>query len=467
MKTIADQIRDLEATRAAKAARAQEVLHKSMEESRSTDEAEAQEFDTLEAEIKQIDADLVRLRKAEQFAVQRGRPVVAPATGEDPAASASHQRGVGAPMILRKTTDAEDKFEGQSFTRMVIARALSHMDGMGRPAWAYAAERWGKTHPQLVEVMKAGVAGGGSGSGEWGAELVQADSRYTGDFITYLYAKTLFDTLPLKEVPEDVVIKGQDGAATANWVGESKGIPVSKPDYSTVSLSPLKVAAIAVVSNDLIRRSSPAAEALVRDALVQASAQEVDSTFFSASAASAGVSPAGILNGIAGHNSHGNTIDDVVADIKQLYDYFITANYSDSDRLAIITTPSLGKALSLMRTSLGVPAFPEVASGRLLGDPLYTGGNVSSGNVIVASLENIWRIGNLGIQVSISNVATIEQDGAPQGASDTPTAASATLMSMFQTESTAIKVVRPINFQLRRASAVALIDNAAYGTGTT
>lgn len=466
MKTIAEQIRDLEATRAAKAARAQEVLQKSMDEGRSTDQSEQEEFDTLDSEIKQIDGDLVRLKKAEQFAIQKGRTVVGPSAGEDGSAGASMQRASG-PTIMVKKQDADDKFEGQSFTRMVIAKALSKMDGGDRPAWAYAADRWGKTNPRLVEVMKAGVAGGGTGSGEWGAELVQADSRYTGDFITYLYAKTLFDRLPLKEVPEDVVIKGQDGAATANWVGESKGIPVSKPDYSTVSLSPLKVAAIAVVSNELLRRSSPAAEALVRDALVNASAQKVDSTFFSTSAASAGVSPAGILNGIAGHNSHGNTVDDVIADIKQLYDYFIAANYSETDRLAVITTPSLGKALSLMRTSLGVPAFPEVMGGTLLGDPLYTGGNVSSGNLIVASLENIWRIGNLGIQVSISNVATIEQDGAPQGASDTPTAASATLMSMFQTESTAFKVVRPINFQLRRSSAVALIDNAAYGTGTT
>lgn len=461
MKTYAEQLRDLAATRATKVAQMQGILQPSLDEGRSMNDDEAADYAALGAEIKNLDASTRAVQDMVNLLGQ-ATPVEPKAT---PAAAAASRAPASAAVIIQREPD--DKFEGQAFTRMVIAKALAHMDGAGRPAWAYAAERWGKTNPTLVEVLKAGVTGGGTDSGEWGAELVQADTRYTGDFITYLYAKTLFDQLPLKEVPEDVVIKGQDGAATANWVGESKAIPVSKPDYSTVSLTPLKVAAIAVISNDLIRRSSPAAEMLVRDALVKASAQKVDSTFFSASAASAGVSPAGILNGIAGHNSHGSTVDGVIADVKQLWDIFLAANYSEDDRLAFITTPSLGKAISLMRTSLGVPAFGEMTGGRLLGDPIYTGGNVTAGHFMLASLENIWRIGDLGVQVSVSNVATIEQDSAPQGASDTPTAASATLMSMFQTESTAIKVVRPINFQLRRASAVALIDNAAYGATDT
>jgi hypothetical protein len=38
---------------------------------------------------------------------------------------------------------------------------------------------------------------------------------------------------------------------------------------------------------------------------------------------------------------------------------------------------------------------------------------------------------------------------------------------MFQAESTAIKVVRSMNFAKRRASAVAYIDDAAYGGSST
>ena len=129
------------------------------------------------------------------------------------------------------------------------------------------------------------VAGHGAGSGEAGAELVQADARFTGDFISYLYAQTVYNRLGLREVPANVTIKGQDGAATGYWVGESKGIPASKADFSTVSLTPLKVAALAVASMELLRDSTPAAEQLIRDALVAAAAQRIDATFVSATAA--------------------------------------------------------------------------------------------------------------------------------------------------------------------------------------
>jgi hypothetical protein len=61
----------------------------------------------------------------------------------------------------------------------------------------------------------------------------------------------------------------------------------------------------------------------------------------------------------------------------------------------------------------------------------------------------------------------IEQSDAPSGATDTPVAASTKFTSMFQAESTAIKVVRSMNFQKRRSNAVAYIGNAAYGGATS
>lgn len=468
MKTIAEQIRDLEATRAAKAARMTEVVQKSMEDGRSTDQAEQEEFDTLDSEIKQIDGDLVRLKRLESLAVQKGRTVEAPAAGADPARAGSEQRGAGPTIMVRNHSDAEEKFKGQNYTRMVIAKALAHLEGIGGRAPAdIAAQRWGKTNPTLVQVIKAGVAGGGSGSGEWAAELVSADNRYTGDFIEYLYGRTLFDQLPLRQVPANVAIKGQDGAATGYWVGESKGIPVTTADFSTVSLTPLKVGAIAVISNELMRDSSPSAEMLVRDALVQASAQRVDSTFFSTTAASAGVSPAGILNGVAGHNSHGPSIEGLIADFKQLTAIF--QSYKNASDLALVTTPDLAVAIGLMQTALGQFQFPGMTQtgGTLLGRTVWTGDNVPASAFIMLKPSDIWRIGDSGVQVSISNVATIEQDSAPQGESDTPVAASATLMSMYQTESTAIKVVRSVNFAKRRSHAVQYIDNADYGATDT
>jgi hypothetical protein len=64
-KSFADQIAGWEQTRAAKAARQEAIQEKATADGRGKDEAEKEEFDTLDGEIKGIDAELVDLRKLE------------------------------------------------------------------------------------------------------------------------------------------------------------------------------------------------------------------------------------------------------------------------------------------------------------------------------------------------------------------------------------------------------------------
>lgn len=457
MKTIQDQIKDLEATRAAKAAEMANIAQKAADEGRSMDESEVETFDTLDQEVKAIDADLIRCKRVAQLQSQ-ATPVAPKVKDTTPDKTATQLRGAPAIVVNR---EAEDKFKGQSFTRIAIAKTLAHIHNTS--AVAIAQKRWGKTNPLLVEVIKAAVAGGGSDSGEWGAELVTADGRYTGDFIEFLYSKTVFDQLGFREVPANVTIKGQDGQGTGYWVAQSKGIPVTALDFFNVNLSPLKVAALAVASNELLEDSSPAAESLIRDALVNASSQRIDTTLFSTAAASAGASPAGLLNGLTPIAATGLDADSVRDGIRALYAPFLTAkNASD---LVLVMNPARAKAIGLMVNALGQTEFPGLGAqgGVLLGDRVVTGDNVNEAHVILLKPSDIYRIGDTGVQVSISRDATIEQDNAPAGASDTPVDMAAPRVSMFQTESTAIKVVRRINFAKRRASAVAYINDASWG----
>ena len=467
---LSEQIQALVNQRAEKAARMQTLMNESAEKGVTLDEAQAEEFATLELEVKTIDDQLSRFRTLEKIGAAEAKPVTEKAGASSTAAS---QTRAGNPTIVIKK-DKDEDFKGQNFTRMVIARAIAEkakddLANTGRSAEpsspaAVAEKRWGKTNPTLVELIKANeVAGGGAGSGEWGAELVSADNRYTGDFIEYLYSKTVFDKLPLRQVPANVSIKGQDGAATGYWIGESKAIKMSKPDFSTVSLTPLKVAALTTLSNELLRDSTPAAEQLVRDALVEASAQRIDNTFISTTAASSGVSPAGILNGVSAGSTAGNDVDGVLADISTLLNTFITAK--NASGLYWVMNPALATALQLMRNEFGQKVFPDINmnGGTLEGMPVVTGDNINAAHFILLKPAEIWRIGDLGVTVSLSKDATIEQSSAPTGEGDTPTAASQALVNMFQNEMTAFKVVRPVNFQKRRSTAVAYISDAAYG----
>ncbi|MBV6304928.1 phage major capsid protein [Candidimonas humi] len=457
---LQDQIKRLTDMRTQKATELSAIQEKAATEGRTKDASEREAFEGLKAEIAQIDEELEDLKSLEALNVAKATPAV----GNTPAGAAESRGALatgGAPYIQVKR-DAEEKFKGQNYTRMVIAKAIARLNDCSPVA--VAMQRWGKSNPTLVEVVKAAVTGGGSDSGEWGAELVQANTQYMGDFIEYLYSQTVYDKLPLRQIPANVLIKGQDGAATGYWVGESKPIPASTVDFANVTLGPLKVAALAVVSNELLRDSTPAAEMLVRDALVQASAQRVDQTFLSTAAKSEGVSPAGILNGLTAITSNGTDGAGVRADVKALYAPFITAK--NATGLQFVTSPSLAKAIQLMVNALGQTEFQGITAtgGTLLGDPTVTGDNVGSDQLILLKPSDIYRIGDYGIEVSISREAAIEQDTSPTGATDTPVGMTATNMtSMFQSESTAIKVVRPINFAKRRASAVAYVSGADYG----
>jgi len=369
--------------------------------------------------------------------------------------------------FVKKFTDEEPRFKGEIGVKRFIAQTIATIDarkGIYRNAHEVAESLWGKSNPTLVAVMKASVAGGGTGSGEWGAELAQADTRYTGDFVEYLYGTTVFDRLPLRPVPHNVSIKGQDGAFTGYWVGESKAIPMSKGDFSSTSTAPLKVAGLTVMSNELIRDSSPAALGLAGDGLRGALSQIVDSTFFSAAAAVAGVSPAGILNGVAAISTSGGDQAGIIADLKALLAPFVTAK-NTGGTFALVTTPSVLIGLSMMTTPLGPKAFPEVTAtgGNINGFQIFVGDNVGPGDVILLHCSDIWKIGDLGVSLSVSTEAMIEQSDTPTGATDTPVAASAMFTSMFQEESTAIKVVRPINWGKRRTPAVTWIGNADWG----
>lgn len=454
---LQDQIKQYETLREKKVAEMDAIMAKSAETGETLNAEQEEQYDTAAAELEAIDKHLERLRKHEKSVAAKARAVEGTSVEK-----ATQSRSPAAPTIIVKG-DKEDAFEGQSFTRIVIAKTLARLEGIS--AVGIAKNRWGKTNPQLVEVVRAAVEGGGTGSGEWGAELAASDARYTGDFIDFLYAQTIFDQLPLREIPANVFIKGQDGTATGYWVGESKSIPVSKADFFDVELRAKKVAALAVVSKELLRDSSPSAEMLVRDSLVKASAQRVDLTFFGTGASSA-TTPAGILNGVTPMSSSGSDGQAVREDIGKLYAPFLAA-FNAGD-LQLVMNKGLGKALSLMTNALGNTEFPQITAngGSLLGDPVNTGDNVNPTHLILLKPSDIYKIGDRGVEVSMSTEASIQMDDAPDGESDTPVANSS-LVSMYQTDSVALKVVRPINFAKRRASAVAYINDANYGQATS
>lgn len=459
MKTIAEQITALEAKRAANAARMEEIQSKAGEAGRTKDEAEKEEFDTLADEVDTIDDELKDLRRMEKAQAQTAKPVIANQikTGtEGTAARAGVQ--IKAPALEK----------GIGFARLAKVKALAKLDG--ESVRTVAKELYGEDSDIYGLVTKAAVPAGTTAEGNWAGALVGEGTSVIADFVEFLRPRTILGRFgqngvpSLRNVPFNVPLVGQTSGGQGYWVGEGKAKPLTSFGYERNLLDIFKVANIAVVTEELLRRSTPAAEGLIRDNLADAIAARLDTDFVNpAKAAVAGVSPASITNGLTAVVSTGGDADAIRADVRALMATFIAAQNAPTAGVWIMgTLTALG--LSMMVNPLGQPEFPglSMTGGTFNGMPVIVSDYIGAGVVVLANASDIYLADEGGVQVDMSREASLEMADNPAHNSDTPTGATS-LVSMFQTNSVAFRVERYINWARRRPSAVAILTGATWG----
>ena len=463
-KTIAEQITALETKRAAHSARMTEIMQKSVDEGRSTKEDEQEEFDTLETEVEQIDGDLKRFRSLEKTQAAAAKPV----TGYS-AKSASDSRDSNAPAPLKVKAPKPD--QGIQFARLAKTKALAYLDR--RTDEDMAKRLYGEDSEVYALLVKANVVAGSSVSGTWGADLVSAEGAVYADFAEFLRPMTILGKFgnggipSLRQIPFRVPLITQTGGGAAYWVGEGKPKPLTALDFDRTTLDELKVATISVVTEELLRKSSPSADAILRDQLAAAVAAKIDLTFIDpAVSASAGVSPASITNGVSAVTSSGNDADAIREDVRALMATFIAANNPPTTAVWVMSATT-ALALSLMNNPLGQAEFPNIsmAGGTFLGIPVivseYLSAVSAGGYVALVNASDIYFGDEGGVDVAVSREASLQMLDNPTNDSVTPTATS--MVSMFQTNSVAFRAERILNWKKRRASAVALLDEVNWG----
>jgi HK97 family phage major capsid protein/HK97 family phage prohead protease len=467
MKTIAEQITALEAKRAANSARMEEILTKSVEEGRSTDEKEQDEFDGLSSEIEQIDGDLKRFRDLEKAKVSAAKPVAGLKTIEGTAA-----RDVRVPVKVK----APKPDAGIEFARLAKAKAIAYLEtskGNNISAVEVAKQFWGEGSGVVGVLTKANVVAGSSLSGSWAEDLVGDETSVYADFVEFLRPMTIVGKFgnggipSLRRVPFRTPLIGQTGGGQAYWVGEGKPKPLTAFDFSRTTLDELKVATITVVTEELLRKSSPSADMILRDALAAAVAERIDTDFIDpAKAASAGVSPASVTNGVSAIASSGNDADAIREDVRQLMATFVAANNPPTSGVWVMSSAT-ALALSLMVNPLGQSEFSGVnmGGGTFLGLPVITSeyfGAVSAGGyVALVNASDIYFADEGGVQIDVSREASLQMLDNPTNDTVTPTPT--TMVSMWQTNSVAFRAERILNWAKRRASAVAVLDEVNWG----
>lgn len=471
MSKYAEQIAAYEAKRAALVGSMEAIMSKAAEEGSTLDAEQQDEYDGFAADIEAVDAHLKRLRTMEAAVAAKATPAVG---GDSREAGESR----GGSVVVKRQPKLEPGIE---FARLV--KCLGMAKGSISDATRIAESRYGadsnavgtlkktfESGRSSIGIERAAVTAGSTLSGSWAEDLVLDEGGAFADFVEYLRPQTILgrfgnDGIPaLRRVPFRVALGAQTGGGAGYWVGEGAAKPLTSFDFSKTTLEPLKAANIAVLTEEVIRDSSAAAEQLVRDALRDALVERIDTDFIDpANAGQSGVKPASITNGAAAIAASGTgDADDVRLDIRSVLQKYIDANNRATSGVLIMRSGT-ALALGMMTNALGQSEFSGIGmnGGALQAIPVITSEYVPDGIVVMVNASDVYFADEGGIQVDLSREASLVMADNPTMNSTTPTPAQ--MVSMFQTNSVAFRAERTLNWARRRAEAVAYLTGVAWG----
>jgi hypothetical protein len=445
---FAEQITAYEAKRSSSVGAMEAIMTKAAADGATLDAAQSEEYDGHAADIESIDKHLDRLRVAERTMAKSARPIE---DVRDPN-TASEQRG-GSIIVKAQPKLAP----GIAFARYAKARAVSRLDS--EPVLVVAERMYG-ADSDVVGTVKAAVAAGSNQPGSWASALHSPEGAAFVDFAEFLRPATILGKFGANGIPalrkigfdEPVIL--QTGGGQGYWVGEGKPKPLTSFDFKRDVLGRLKVANIAVLTEENVRSSNPSSEAIVRDALKAALVETQDLAFIDPTNAGVDtVRPASVTHGASASRP---------TEARAVMAAFIAASNSLTTGVWIMSaTNALG--LSMMSNALGQKEFPGMTmlGGTFEGLPVIVSEYAGSTVALVNALD-IYEADEGDIAVDMSREASLEMKNSDL-AQDGLTGTGTQLVSLWQNNLVGLRAERTINWRRRRATAVAYLTAVRWG----
>lgn len=424
---------------AAKNLELQGHMTKSLDGGSTPDEETEGKIQAVEKEIEAIEKNIERVKKQIAAAKHAEETGIEP-NGENEE-GAKDQDGKKKKSVI---TIESNLPKGVGFAQYARAKLCAQLDAKeGRyTSPLEKAKQLGFNEEVQDLITKATL--GTTTDGGFAASLV-TENRLVGEFVEMLRAATVFDQLSgFRAVPFNSKIPSQLTGGQAQWVGEGAKKPLTNPTYGEVEIKEHKLAAITVYTQELMRRSDPAVDILVRDDLIEASKTLIDSTFLDGVAQSA-IRPAGVLNAVVAVANTGVTAAAYEADLLKLIESFVTANLS-LDGSYLIMSETRAAQISLLRDALGNTYFNGMSlrgARTLMGIPVITS-QTAGDKIILIKTSEILLAQDGGVDVSYSDQATLVDGG--------------TTHHLWQENKFAVRVEKFITWAKRRPIAAAFLN---------
>jgi len=378
---------------------------------------------------------------------------------------ASDPNGPWAKRLLETTASEPPRAKrapGIAFGRVVRAMAAAKFNKMGQDGIVDILRGWGDEDLATAvasQHQKALAAGDATAGG------FLVPTEFSNEVIELLRAQSVVRRLGARTVQMPTGTLKYPKIATgasASYIGENVNVGKSEESFGQLTLTFKKLAVLTPISNDLLRYSSPSADAIVRDDLVASMATKEDESFIRGAGTDA--TPKGLLNWcVADQKIASNTtvnLANITDDLGQLVVKLKSAN------IPMITpgwimAPRTEQKLATIQNANGYFSFrDEIIRGTLWGWPIGVTTNVpitldttGSGNndeseVYLVDFAQVLIGESMGLLVDSSQEAAYHDGSSVQAA--------------FSLDQTVVRAITEHDLGLRHDKSVSMLTGVTW-----
>lgn len=349
---------------------------------------------------------------------------------------------------------------GEAAGRIIRAFAAAKNEGSGIVGVEKTLHAWGDDDlgKAVMETREKALAAGNASAGGF-----IVPEQYSQDILDARRAMTVVRKLGPREFPMPngtLHLPKVATGSTGGYIGENANAPATQPVFGENILTAKKLGAVVPISNDLIRYSSPQADAVVRDDLVRGLAVSEDAAFLRGDGT--GGSPKGLRYWAASGNliaASTFSLANVATDLGGLMLALMNNNVPPG-RWAWIFAPRTWKALYTVQTTTGDFAFrDEMGRGTFYGFPfamttavpvnLTVGANSDCSEIYLVNFDDMAIADSQRLIIDASSEAAYHNGSS--------------VVASFSLDQTVIRAIAEHDFAARDANAIAVLTGVRYG----